>query len=225
MKEFDVRQLYGRVRWNLPFPLAINGNIKEYLPFYALADIDDKDKIKLVDGGYSPYTPTNETPRQQQKNLVDSGRVLGVPTLSELQIGDVKFFIPPTLTLSNEVTVQQTTVAGMDGTVKEIITLGDYRVNLKCFLTHNHFVSVEGSYYKYLLRNSEFPEKVVREIRDLFEQKKSHRVISPFLNIFNIQYLLITSMSFPELDGYDSIIPVELQGISDKPLEIRLFQP
>ncbi len=203
MKEFDVRELYARVRWNLPFPLAINGNIKGYLPF----------------------SPSAETPQQQQSNLINSGNALGVPTLAELQIGEVKFAIPPTLTLSNEVTIQQTTVAGMDGTVKEIITLGDYRINLKLFLTNNVFEQVSNSYYKYKLRSDEFPEDRVREIRDLFEQKKSHRVISPFLNIFNIQYLLITSISFPELDGNTAIIPVELQAISDKPLEIRLFQP
>jgi hypothetical protein len=167
---------------------------------------------------------------RQQRNNADSflpETKLGKSVWAEVELGGVKFALPPVVTVSGQLNVVSTAVAGADGSVKEIVSVEDYRVNLKCFLTDNKFDSLEASGdrgFKIMLRNEEFPEQRVREIRNLFEGKKSVRVISPYLNLFNIQYLLITNMTFPELDGLTSIIPCELQCISDKPLEIKLVQ-
>jgi hypothetical protein len=199
--KFDIRELYGKVKWGLPFPLAISGDLKDY----------------------SYLT-------RQQRNNPDAfipAQKLGKPIWADIELGEVKFALPPIITVSGQLNVVSTAVAGADGSVKEIVSVEDYRVNLKCFLTDNKFEDVgflSDRGFKISLRKEEFPEQRVREIRNLFEGKKSVRVISPYLNLFNIQYLLVTNMSFPELDGMTSIIPCELQCISDKPLEIKLVQ-
>lgn len=199
--KFDIKELYGKVKWSLPFPLALTGKIGDY-------------------SFLTRQQRNNETPFIPEQKL-------GKPIWADIELGSVKFAIPPVLTVSGQLNVVSTSIAGQDGTVKEIVSVDDYRVNMKCFLTDNVFEdlgTVGDKGFKIKLRSDEFPEQRVREIRNLFEDKKSVRVISPYLNLFNIQYLLVTGISFPELDGLTSIIPCELQCISDKPLQIKLVQ-
>lgn len=196
---FDIKQIYNKVKWALPFPLALQGNVLDY----------------------SFLTRRQRNLSPEFSSLADDR---GKPVFADITLDGIGFSLPPIVTVSGSLNVVSTAVAGRDGTVKEIVSVEDYRVNIKCFLTDSIFDSIENQegFSGIKLRNDEFPEQRVREIRNLFENKRSVRVISPYLNIFNIQYLLITNISFPDLDGITSIVPCELQCISDKPLEIRL---
>jgi hypothetical protein len=195
---FDVRELYGKVGWKLPFPLALSGGVKDY-------SLLTRKERGLADAGF--FTPD-----------------FGKPTWAEIQLGDIEFAIPPVLTVQGQLNVISTAVAGQNGSVKEVISVEDYRVNIKVMLTNNEFIPNGTSEERFTisLRDNEFPDTRVRELRNLFEEKQSVRVVSPYLSLFNMQYLLMTGISFPDLSGVSSIVPCEIQCVSDRPLEIQL---
>lgn len=195
---FDVRELYGKVGWKLPFPLAFSGSLRDY-------SLLTRREQGLAEANF--FTPD-----------------FGKPTWAEIQLGDIEFAIPPVITVQGQLNVISTAVAGQNGSVKEVISVEDYRVNIKTMLTDNEIIDngISEERFAIRLRGDGFPDGRIRELRNLFEEKQSVRVVSPYLSLFNIQYLLMTSISFPDLSGMSSVIPCEIQCVSDRPLEIQL---
>lgn len=196
---FDVRELYGRVAWRLPFPLALSGGLRDY------SLLTRRQAALPAPGFFAPE--------------------FGRPVWAEVQLGDISFAIPPVLTVQGQLNVVSTAVAGQDGLVKEVISVEDYRVNIKALLTENSVQDVGAGEEGFLVRLREdvFPDGRIRALRNLFEGKQSVRVVSPYLSLFNIQYLLVTNLSFPDISGMSAMVPCELQCVSDKPLELVLI--
>lgn len=187
---FTVTELYGKVRWNLPF----------------------------IGAAFQKASPIPQTTRPVLEQNI------GKPTWGELELGGINFVIPPTFTLRQSLNKKETPLAGIDGSVKEVMGWQDWKVNLKCFLTNNAVKEVSSGAYTMSILSDEVPDDRVREIINLKDMKRSQKVVSPFLNMVGIQYLLIEDIYFPELDDYSSVIPVELACVSDRVLEIRLNQ-
>jgi len=196
--EFNIQELFGKVKWRLPFPLAFSGNISDY-------------SLLTREQSEQPIPPAF------------SGE-LSKPVWAEVVIDNIEFNIPPIVTVSSQLNVVSTPVAGQDGTVKEIISVEDYRVNLRLLLTDfqapTRVSSSEG--FSFSVKNTRFPDAKIREVRNLFERKESVRVVSSYLSLFGIDYLLVTNISFPDIAGLTEVVPCELECISDKPQQIEL---
>jgi hypothetical protein len=191
---FDIGDLYGRVWGGLLFPELLRRN-KENLKDYFKLNKNDENAI--------PANP------------------LGKPVQSELVLRldgeEMRFAVPPVLTITGSINVVETAVAGLDGTIKEIASVSDYSVNIKGFLVDSNYTDVEANGFRFRVNPSEFPEKELRRLRRFFEAKKMIEVVeSRLLNFFNIKNLLFKSLNFPELEGYTATIPFEAEAVSDQ---------
>ena len=191
---FDIGDLYGRVWGGLLFPELLRRN-KESLKDYFKLNKNDKNAI--------PANP------------------LGKPVQSELVLRldgeEMRFAVPPVLTITGSINVVETAVAGLDGAIKEIASVSDYSVNIKGFLVDSNYTDVEANGFRFRVNPNEFPEKELRRLRRFFEAKKMIEVVeSRLLNFFNIKNLLFKSLNFPELEGYTATIPFEVEAVSDQ---------
>ena len=190
---FEISALYGRVWGGLVFPeLLRRANSVE--------DFFFKDK----------------------KEALFPATKIGRPIQSELTLRfnneDLKFTIPPIITLAGSINVIETVVAGLDGSIKEVASVNDYVLNIKGFLTSTVYTDVQDdqSGFSYRLNPNEFPEKEFRQLRRFFEAKQSLEVVeSRLLSYFNIKKILVKSINYPELEGYTFIVPFELECVSD----------
>ncbi len=190
--KFDIRKLYGEVWGGLVFPELLRraGGVQDFL---------------FGKGNNTQIAQTN---------------ALGKPVQSELTLAlegeELRFVVPPVLTLQGSINVVETAVAGLNGSIKEIASVNDYSVNIKGFLVSNEFTEVVQDGLQYRLNPNDFPEKQLRQLRRFFEAKKAVNVKeSRLLSFFNIKKLLFKSINFPELEGYAYIIPFEAETVSD----------
>lgn len=191
---FNIGELYGKVWGGMIFPELLRRNKDNAKGFFRLNKTDD--------------------------SAVFPESVLGRPVQSELTLGldgeEMRFAIPPILTIQGSINVVETAVAGLDGSIKEIASVNDYAVNIKGFLVSGDFTEIVQDGLRYRLNPSEFPEKELRQLRRFFEAKKAVEVVeSRLLSFFNIKKMLIKNIGLPELEGYAFVIPFELEAVSD----------
>lgn len=110
------------------------------------------------------------------------------------------------LEVSQEKNIITTSVQGRNGTVKEYISDGDFRVIIRGALVGQD---------PYL-----YPEDQVRRLKDLCKLQKSIEVTSPLLQLFEIYNLVIQSYNFPQKEGFQNVQLFELSTLSDAPLEL-----
>lgn len=103
--------------------------------------------------------------------------------------------------------VVKTAVQGRNGTVKEYISDGDYEINIRGAL-----VSPVPTLY---------PTDEVAALRDLCQVPDKLEVISSFLQLFSIHYLVIESFSFPQREGFYNTQLFELKCVSDLPIDLN----
>ena len=103
-----------------------------------------------------------------------------------------------------------TPVQGLNGTIKEFISDGDYAINIKGVISSN--------------KNGYFP---IDEAKKLFEALKASTELSVkswYLNqIFGISYIVITDFTVFQQQGFQNLIAFEIQAISDLPVELKLI--
>jgi len=192
---FDIRELYGKVWGGRVFPELIRRKSKN---------------------------PEGYIFGSKKKEEFSVDKSVSRPIQSELTLGlnrdELRFMVPPIITLQGSVNVVKTVVAGLDGTIKEIASTNDYTVSIKGFLVSSKRVEVqdETEGLRYFLNPKDFPEKELRQLRTFLEAKKALEVLkSRLLSYFNIKKILVESFSFPELEGYVSAIPFEIEAVSD----------
>lgn len=100
-----------------------------------------------------------------------------------------------------------TSVAGRNGTIKEYISDGDYVIDIKGLI-----VSSDATAY---------PTEQVQEFISLMKVQSDIPVISPFLQLFEIYNIVITSYRVPQVEGFQNVQPFEISCISDVPLELN----
>lgn len=103
----------------------------------------------------------------------------------------------------------KTNIQGVNGSVKEYISQNDYEIKLRGAL-----VDPSGQRY---------PEEQVKQLVEYCEVPESVRIFSRFLNDnFDIQYLTIESVSFPQLEGTKNVQLFEINAVSDDPIELTI---
>lgn len=134
--------------------------------------------------------------------------MMGTPVLFPLQIGLFMFPDEPLVTVSGSNSIIKTKVQGLPGTVKEYVSQNDYSINIKGFLI-NHV-------------SDEYPEELVRQLRDICEAKIHQTVKNKLLTLFNINYIVIEDYDFPAIEGFQNIQPFKIDAVSDRPVELKL---
>jgi hypothetical protein len=99
-----------------------------------------------------------------------------------------------------------TEVTGRDNGFIEHISNGNYQISIKGVI-----ISPYPNVY---------PKDQVRIFKSIFEANKSIKVVSEYLQNFDIDQIYITDVSLEQLEGCRNMQPYEITALSDTPFEI-----
>lgn len=158
---------------------------------------------------FTQNTPVQNTNRE----------VLGTPFPIDTEIDGVRLPIPPIVTITGQKTVVKTAVAGRDFTVKEIISLEDYRVNIKGFCINTEVIVSGGL----RLNSAEYPFEWLESLRAIYEKNEAVKVYNELLSRYNIEQVVIESFRVITPEGSENYFAYELDCISDRNVELELI--
>jgi len=102
-----------------------------------------------------------------------------------------------------------TKIQGVKGSVKEYISQDDYDLTIRGVL-----VDPSGQRY---------PEEQVKQLVEYCEVPESVEIAARFLNDnFDIHYLTIKEVNFPQIEGTENAQLFEIKAISDEPIELTV---
>lgn len=123
---------------------------------------------------------------------------------NNLQVDTVLF------TVSQTRNIIKTSIVGVDGTLKEYVSDGDYTITVQGVLTSSD--------------DRNYPAEDISTLLQLVKQKEALAVTSDFLQLFEIYNLVVESYSFPQTEGFQNMQAFELTCSSDKPIELILSE-
>lgn len=125
-----------------------------------------------------------------------------IQLINDLVINDVIFRV------TRLKIIVKTPVQGRKGTVKELVTLGDYQIEIMGKIV------------------SEYPnQKPIDKLRELLKVESYEGNVSvavKFLSAFDIETILIERIECTEERGFYNEIPFTIMAVSDDPIELQL---
>lgn len=122
-----------------------------------------------------------------------------VPGQGVLLINDV------IMNVSLQKEIVKTVIVGRAGTIKEYITDGDYQITMSVGLVA---INDRGEII------DQYPERAVLQLREILEKAEALEVNSVFLDIFDINRIVVTGFSVKQMT-YSNRQVVEITAISD----------
>ncbi|HEY0611365.1 MAG TPA: DUF6046 domain-containing protein [Chitinophaga sp.] len=170
----------------------------------------DIKKIFQDSWGYHP--PVFDVVLQSEQSLrkVDyfAKGLFGRPYFMPVKLGDVH--LPnPVIKITSKKTIVETAMVGRTGTVKELISQENYRINIKGII---------------ITENNNYPESEIQQVHDLYKQNTSFPINSALTDIFltDDNKVVITDISWPEIVGVQNVKTYEMNLVSDHPFELIL---
>jgi len=110
--------------------------------------------------------------------------------------------------------IVKTPIQGRNGTVKEYISDGDFRVNIRGVIT-----SASND------NPDHYPEDEVKKLMEVCRANASIELASFYLNdVFNVQNVVIENYTFPQREGTYNTQLFELECVSDNPVEVEIIR-
>ncbi len=109
------------------------------------------------------------------------------------------------ITVNQQKNIVKTVIQGRNGSVKEYISDGDYMVNIKMILTES---------------NGIMPLQQMSDLKKALDAPMALSVVSRFLQNLDIDNLVVDSYSMPQDPGSYSQQGVEINFLSDEPIEL-----
>lgn len=122
-----------------------------------------------------------------------------VPGEGVLLINDVS------MNVSLQKEIVRTALVGRPGTIKELITNGDYQISMSVGLVATNDLGEIIDQY---------PERGVSQLRELLEREESLEVNSGFLDLFGINRIVVTGMSLRQMT-YSNRQVIDITALSD----------
>jgi hypothetical protein len=186
---------------------------------YGVKDTSLKDRMNQVehDGQSDVYTEREPlggfsalgTPIFQPFRLKDIGttRPQVIDGVEEpIRIPDFTLPNEPLVTISNTKRLIETPTAGGTQDIIEHISLNYYTLRIQGFIVN--------------METDDYPEDEVRRLRSFYELRRSIKVESPILSLFNINLMAFKTLSLPAVEGHQCIQGYEITGRSDKPYQL-----
>lgn len=184
---------------------------------------------KLLNANVSPQKNFKDSisppgiPSAVQRELYKSA--IGTPVVIDLQINAASYtkagvnynfsdinLTAVLVTLNQTKNIVKTPIQGLDGTIKEYISDGDWQVNIRGVI---------------LGQNGVYPLQEVTELKTAADMALDDagnvlKVNSWFLQIFGIDNLVVESATYPQEEGGISMQLFEWNCISDKSIELQI---
>lgn len=109
-------------------------------------------------------------------------------------------------TITQQKNIVTTPIAGLNGTVKEYISDGDFAIDIE------GTISSKANIY---------PENEVNELIQILKAQTNITIISEFLNWFDIHSAVVVSYDFPQTEGFRNIQEFRISLLSDNPVELE----
>jgi hypothetical protein len=147
--------------------------------------------------------------------------LLGLPLFCKVIFGDAHGpnggaagleLLDPIITVAQPQIVLKTPIAGRNGTVKEYIGQSDFAVTIQALLATDPYSENRFAY----------PLQLVQALRDLIAVGVALPVSGHLQTVFGIKNLVIENPTYQALPGYTNLQAVELQCVSDEPIELLL---
>lgn len=154
---------------------------------------------------------------------------LGTPLFFPMTIDGVLLPNAPLITVTSVKHVVKTPVAGRDYTVKEIVSLDDYKINIKGVATNYDAINGVAKNDSGVIYE-DYPEDWLVLLNNLYKRKRSERandtislpVQCDLLRMLGIHYLVLEKISFPAMVGVQSALAYEMEAVSDEHIELLL---
>lgn len=134
--------------------------------------------------------------------------------LTELTIkkpdGEILVINDATVSISRAKNIVKTALVGLDGTIKEYISNGDYDIQINVGI-----IAVENGVIV-----DEYPEEGVRTVRKFLEINEAVEIQSIFFDIFDISRVVITNLSIKQ-ETASNRQTIEIKALSDEDYEIK----
>lgn len=158
-------------------------------------------------GYHPPVFDVSVQPEQSSKKIDYFAKGLfGRPYFMPVKLGEVN--LPnPVIKITSKKTIVETAMVNRVGTVKELISLEDYRINIKGII---------------ITEDNSYPEDDIRTIHELYKQNTSFPIISALTNIFltDDNKVVITDITWPEVSGTQNVKTYEMNLVSDHPFDL-----
>ena len=139
--------------------------------------------------------------------------VLGTPLFFALKIDGVQLPNEPLITVTGSKTIVKTQVAGGNFTVKEIIGLDDWKINIRGRAVREGAVRDRPAGG---LVPDDYPEEWLRALITLFKKNTALDCQCQLLTYFNISRLVLEDISFPAVEGAHGFFYYEINASSDE---------
>ena len=121
-------------------------------------------------------------------------------------IDNVRLPNEPLISIKGNKRIIKTAVPGLQGTIKEHIQLGDYKITIKGIAVNDE--------------EDDLPQAEIRDIRELCEKLGSLKITNRLLSYFNINHITITDFDFPAVEGMQNAQLYVINALSDKPIDL-----
>lgn len=204
------------LRGRLQRPLVPGNSENDYLR-QSLAKLYPN--ILIQDVRTDPFKAKVPESKVQDRELYKS--YLGTPVYSDIEFktgayksdnGIISFrglkLQTALITIDQTKNIIETPIQGRNGTVKEYIGLGDYNVTIDGII---------------LGTNSAYPLSKVGDLKEMVTAPIAIQVISWFLQLWDINYLVVKGFDIPQEEGSNSLQRFTLNCLSDNPVQLRLL--
>lgn len=169
----------------------------------------------------------------EEEEIADKKSYLGTPVFSNLEIpagryetdkGDVIEFEGIRLdTVLFDITLEKnivrTPINGLNGTVKQFISDGDYQIGVQGIITGGSTQTESGGFHSYM--SLHVPEEEIRKINAILKVPQEIEVISEFLDFFDISTVVIQGGGIAQKEGSRDTLFFNCGMLSDTPIELK----
>jgi hypothetical protein len=131
----------------------------------------------------------------------------GTPYFMPIRINGIWLPNSPAMSVHALKKIVSTQVVGV-GTVKELISIDDYKLTIKGFAIN--------------YESDDYPYQDVQLLRELFGLNRSLKIESKLCEVFEINMVVIESLRLPDMVGKQNIQPFEINLLSDKDFDVIL---
>lgn len=154
--------------------------------------------------------------------------MLGTPLVMPVKIDGYQLPNEPLITITGDKKIIRTALNGANsagrvqhrGSVKELISVNDYQVKITGRLMHEPVYS--GTHTNARPYPNAYPSQEMRELIRIYESRRSVKIDCALTQLFGIEYIAISRVSFPGEAGMHNNQRYEITGYSDEDYEIDL---
>jgi len=112
----------------------------------------------------------------------------------------------------------KTAINGVDGTIKQFISMGDYEINAQGLIIGE--TSADNGGFS-VNETNRVPESEIRKFNEIIRVPQEIEIISEFLDFFDISTIVIEGANVGQREGFRDSYYFSFGMISDTPVELR----